>query len=82
MSKTLGPPIYVRLNDDLKAEMDLGATTAGSSLSHHIRYVLSMSWLPEADLKWLRQIAKDEGRTPLGMLAFIVKLARQKDKKE
>lgn len=78
---TLGPPIYVRLDDDLKKNMDKDATTAGSSLSYHIRYVLSMAWIPEADRKWLHKVSEDEGRTPLQMLAFMVKLEHQKDKK-
>lgn len=76
---TLGPPIYVRLEDELKYNMSLDAATAGASLSHYIRYVLSMSWIPEADLKWLRKVAEEEGRTPLQMLAFMVKLEHQKD---
>ena len=78
-AKAPGTVIYFRMSDDLKAEMKAGAEAAGSGLAQHVSHVLSMGWIPKKQREWLRQISKEEGRTPLAMLAYMVELEHRKE---
>ena len=78
-AKKKGSVIYVRVFDEVKADLDKGRALAGHELTQHVAWIVSLGWLPDKHRKWLREIAEEENRTPFGMLALIVKLAYEKE---